>query len=151
MFLEYIQQFNYLVFVSAEASQSNSVRHRPTCRHSWSELILMHRFWPSVGVNTDSRVSVFVHDCFPGSRSALWDGGQATRWRPDSAVWAQNGRCSVASPHVASRRVKTSCLVTTKLFMAQPYLLHLHRKHPLCAHKTLFKVLFLRNITIGYF
>lgn len=70
-------------------------------------------FSPSVRANANSRVSVFVQGWFPGSRSALWDGGQATRWRPDSAVRSQNDHCSVASPHVASRRVKTSCLLTT--------------------------------------
>lgn len=36
----------------------------------------------------------------------------------------------------------------TKPFMARPYLLHLHRKHPLFARKTLFKLLFLHSICL---
>lgn len=98
-------------FVSEEASQSELDRHWSTClKASWCYWLT---FGPSVRANTNSRVSVFVQGWFPGSRSALWDGGQATRWRPDSAVRSQNDHCSVASPHVASRRVKTSCLLTT--------------------------------------
>lgn len=126
---------------------------RRPCSQSWTgtDDFAASLLDPLLGMNTDSRVSVFVHDRFPDRRSAP-RGGQATRWRPDSAVSASPEQPLLHGLTTRGLQEGEDILFAdhntqTKPFMARLYLLHLHRKHTLFARKTLFKHFF-KYITI---
>lgn len=79
------------------------------------ELILLPHFWPPCWEWTrtlkclclfTTSFQAAVQHC---EKEAKPQGGDPTAL----SLWDQNSHCSMASPHVASRRVKTSCLLTT--------------------------------------
>lgn len=79
------------------------------------ELILLPHFWPPCWEWTrtleclclfTTSFQAAVQHC---EKEAKPQGGDPTAL----SQWDQNSHCSMASPHVASRRVKTSCLLTT--------------------------------------
>lgn len=100
---------------------------------------------PPLGVKTDSRVSVFVHDRFPGSRSACEKEAKPQGGDPAAlSLWAQNrpllrGLAARGLPE-GEDILFADHNTQTKAFVARPYQLHLHRKHPLFARKTFLKL-----------